>query len=232
MAGKVSDVWYDREARLSSRCTFEDKDGYFTGDRDTISVMDIASTCDGNVIGVLASRDVSELTEQPLEVALTSKQPALMNITVLAGGVGAARFLEGVVQVVPQRDVTVISNTGDDEDFFGLRVSPDIDIVIYTLAGAVDAEKGWGLAGETFHALEALAPLRLRDVVQPRRRRPGDARAPHAAAARRRDAVRSDAHRSSTAFGLRTDAAAGLRRPHPHDRRDRRRHARRSRSTS
>ena len=79
-----------------------------------------------------------------------------MNVTVLAGGVGAARFLEGVVQVVPPRDVTVISNVGDDEEFFGLRVSPDIDIVIYTLAGAVDAEKGWGLVGETFHALEAL----------------------------------------------------------------------------
>jgi LPPG:FO 2-phospho-L-lactate transferase len=79
-----------------------------------------------------------------------------MNITVLAGGVGAARFLEGVVQVAAQRDVTVISNVGDDEEFFGLRVSPDIDIVIYTLAGAIDAEKGWGLTGETFHALESL----------------------------------------------------------------------------
>ena len=79
-----------------------------------------------------------------------------MNVTVLAGGVGAARFLEGVVQVVAPRDVTVISNVGDDEEFFGLRVSPDIDIVIYTLAGAVDAEKGWGLVGETFQALEAL----------------------------------------------------------------------------
>jgi LPPG:FO 2-phospho-L-lactate transferase len=79
-----------------------------------------------------------------------------MNVTVLAGGVGAARFLEGVVQVVAPEAVTVISNTGDDEDFFGLRVSPDIDIVIYTLAGAVDAEKGWGLRGETFHCLEVL----------------------------------------------------------------------------
>ncbi len=79
-----------------------------------------------------------------------------MKLTVLAGGVGAARFLEGVVQVAAQEAVTVISNTGDDEEFFGLRVSPDIDIVIYTLAGAVDAEKGWGLAGETFHALDAL----------------------------------------------------------------------------
>jgi LPPG:FO 2-phospho-L-lactate transferase len=80
-----------------------------------------------------------------------------MKVTVLAGGVGAARFLEGLVQVVPQRDLTVVSNTGDDEDFFGLRVSPDIDIVIYTLAGAIDPEKGWGLEGETFAALGALA---------------------------------------------------------------------------
>jgi LPPG:FO 2-phospho-L-lactate transferase len=79
-----------------------------------------------------------------------------MKLTVLAGGVGAARFLEGVVQVVPQEDVTVISNIGDDEEFFGLHVSPDIDIVIYTLAGAVSAEQGWGLQGETYHALEAL----------------------------------------------------------------------------
>lgn len=79
-----------------------------------------------------------------------------MKITTLAGGVGAARFLEGLVQVVPQEDITVISNTGDDEDFFGLRVSPDIDIVIYTLAGAINAATGWGLTGETFHALDAL----------------------------------------------------------------------------
>ncbi len=79
-----------------------------------------------------------------------------MSVTVLAGGVGAARFLGGVVQVVPESHITVISNVGDDEDFFGLRVCPDIDIVIYTLADAVDTEKGWGLRGETFHALDAL----------------------------------------------------------------------------
>ena len=79
-----------------------------------------------------------------------------MKITTLAGGVGAARFLEGLVQVVPHEHITVISNTGDDEDFFGLRVSPDIDIVIYTLSGAINATTGWGLTGETFHALEAL----------------------------------------------------------------------------
>jgi len=79
-----------------------------------------------------------------------------MKITVLAGGVGAARFLEGLADAVPQEDVTVISNVGDDEEFFGLHVSPDIDIVIYTIAGAIDTEKGWGLRGETFRALEAL----------------------------------------------------------------------------
>lgn len=80
-----------------------------------------------------------------------------MKVTALAGGVGAARFLEGLIAVVPQEDVTVISNVGDDEEFFGLHVSPDIDIVIYTLAGAIDPEKGWGLRGETFRTLEALA---------------------------------------------------------------------------
>jgi LPPG:FO 2-phospho-L-lactate transferase len=77
-------------------------------------------------------------------------------VAVLAGGVGAARFLEGLAGVVAPSDITVISNTGDDEEFFGLHVSPDIDIVIYTLAGAVDAERGWGLRGETWAALEAL----------------------------------------------------------------------------
>lgn len=80
-----------------------------------------------------------------------------MKITVLAGGVGAARFLEGLLQVVAPEDVTIVSNTGDDEEFFGLHVSPDIDTVIYTLTGAIDAEKGWGLAGESYTALRALA---------------------------------------------------------------------------
>ena len=79
-----------------------------------------------------------------------------MKITVLAGGVGAARFLEGVVQVLPPEDITVISNTGDDDEFFGLHVSPDIDTVIYTLAGAIDPAQGWGLEGETYQALDAL----------------------------------------------------------------------------
>jgi LPPG:FO 2-phospho-L-lactate transferase len=77
-------------------------------------------------------------------------------ITVLAGGVGAARFLEGVITVLPQEQVTVISNTGDDLDFCGLRVCPDIDIVIYTLAATVDHARGWGLLHDTFHVVEGL----------------------------------------------------------------------------
>src|SRR4030042_714029 len=77
-------------------------------------------------------------------------------ITVLAGGVGGGRFLQGLVQVVPQREVTVISNTGDDLEMFGLPVSPDIDIVTYHLAGLSPDEQGWGLAGDTFAVLEAL----------------------------------------------------------------------------
>src|SRR3954447_2943856 len=75
-------------------------------------------------------------------------------IAALAGGVGAARFLRGLVRAVPAEDVVVIGNTGDDEVFHGLHVSPDLDTVTYTLAGAV-GPAGWGLAGETFRTLEA-----------------------------------------------------------------------------
>jgi LPPG:FO 2-phospho-L-lactate transferase len=78
-------------------------------------------------------------------------------ITALAGGVGAARFLRGLVQVVEPADVTVIVNTADDDWFHGLYVSPDLDSVTYTLAGAQNPDTGWGLAGETFAAVDALA---------------------------------------------------------------------------
>lgn len=77
-------------------------------------------------------------------------------ITVLAGGVGAAKFLEGLAVVMPPEQITVIANTGDDAEFHGLHVSPDVDTVMYTLAGLVDRERGWGIAGDTFHFLEAL----------------------------------------------------------------------------
>ncbi len=77
-------------------------------------------------------------------------------IVVLAGGVGAARFLQGVVQVVPQEEITVIVNTGDDRDFYGLRVSPDSDIVTYTLAGIVDEAHGWGVHNDTYNTMPQL----------------------------------------------------------------------------
>lgn len=77
-------------------------------------------------------------------------------IAVLAGGVGAAKFLQGLVEVVDPRDITIISNTGDDIDLHGLHISPDIDIVTYTLAGVNHAEQGWGIQGDTFHTLEML----------------------------------------------------------------------------
>jgi len=78
---------------------------------------------------------------------------------VLAGGVGAARFLRGLSQRTDPRRLAVIGNTGDDEEFFGLHVSPDLDTVLYTLAGRADPVRGWGVAGETFHALAALDAL-------------------------------------------------------------------------
>lgn len=77
-------------------------------------------------------------------------------IVVLAGGVGAARFLQGLVQVIPQERITVIGNTGDDRDFYGLRVSPDLDIVTYTLAGVVDETHGWGIRGDTYNTMQQL----------------------------------------------------------------------------
>lgn len=77
-------------------------------------------------------------------------------LVALAGGVGAARFLRGLVDVVDPESVTVIVNTGDDDEFHGLRVCPDLDSVTYTLADAQNADLGWGLAGETFTTVDAL----------------------------------------------------------------------------
>jgi LPPG:FO 2-phospho-L-lactate transferase len=77
-------------------------------------------------------------------------------IVALAGGVGAAKFLRGLVEVVPPEDLTIISNTGDDIEMFGLHISPDIDIVAYTLSGLVDDERGWGIRGDTFDSLDMM----------------------------------------------------------------------------
>jgi len=78
-------------------------------------------------------------------------------ITALAGGVGAARFLAGLVTVVDPSDITVVVNTGDDTELHGLWICPDLDTVTYTLAGAINPDTGWGLAGETWAAMGALA---------------------------------------------------------------------------
>ena len=75
---------------------------------------------------------------------------------VLAGGVGAARFLSGLIQVVPASDVVAVVNTGDDTELHGLSISPDIDTVTYTLSGSIDPTRGWGLRDETWRAMGAL----------------------------------------------------------------------------
>jgi LPPG:FO 2-phospho-L-lactate transferase len=80
-------------------------------------------------------------------------------ITVLAGGVGAARLLRGMVRAVPASEVTAIVNTADDVILHGLHISPDLDTVTYTLAEAGNPETGWGLAGETWQAMDALERL-------------------------------------------------------------------------
>ncbi|MGA8427494.1 MAG: 2-phospho-L-lactate transferase [Candidatus Dormiibacterota bacterium] len=80
-------------------------------------------------------------------------------IVVLAGGVGAARFLAGLVAVAPQAELTVVGNTGDDFTVHGLHVSPDLDTVSYSLAGLGDWERGWGLRDETWAAAEQFRRL-------------------------------------------------------------------------
>jgi LPPG:FO 2-phospho-L-lactate transferase len=80
-----------------------------------------------------------------------------MRITVLAGGVGAARFLMGLKQAAPDAEITVIGNTGDDITLFGLRVCPDLDTVMYTLGGGINTRQGWGRADENFTIRAELA---------------------------------------------------------------------------
>ena len=80
-------------------------------------------------------------------------------VVVLAGGVGAARVLRGVVRAVPPETITIVSNTGDDRIFYGVHVSPDIDIVTYTLAEKIDPVRGFGLAGDTHHLVDRLSAL-------------------------------------------------------------------------
>jgi LPPG:FO 2-phospho-L-lactate transferase len=80
-----------------------------------------------------------------------------MKVALLSGGVGGARFARALAETLPPRDVTVIGNVGDDLEVFGLHVSPDLDSILYALAGLADEQRGWGRAQETWRALEAAA---------------------------------------------------------------------------
>ena len=83
----------------------------------------------------------------------------MKRIVALAGGVGAARFLDGLARVVNPERLFIIGNTADDAEIHGLHISPDLDTVMYTLAGLADPQRGWGLCGDTFRCLEALGKL-------------------------------------------------------------------------
>ena len=87
---------------------------------------------------------------------VVNAQNSSQSVVVLAGGVGAARFLRGLAQVIEPKLTTVLVNTGDDTVLHGLNISPDIDTVIYTLAQAIDAQRGWGLTDESWRAMESL----------------------------------------------------------------------------
>ncbi|MGC8856377.1 MAG: 2-phospho-L-lactate transferase [Anaerolineae bacterium] len=82
-----------------------------------------------------------------------------MKITALAGGVGGAKLVHGLAQILPPEDLTIIVNTGDDFEHFGLYICPDLDTVCYTLAGLANPETGWGRAGETWKAMDNLRRL-------------------------------------------------------------------------
>ena len=88
-------------------------------------------------------------------------------ILVLSGGTGGSKMVDGLAQVVGQPELTAIVNTGDDGDFYGLRVCPDLDICTYVLAGVVDA-RGWGYADDSFRCLEGLATYGLDAWVRSR----------------------------------------------------------------
>ncbi len=82
-----------------------------------------------------------------------------MNVAVLSGGVGGARFLRGVLSVVDPGNVSIIGNVADDLEVLGLRVSPDLDSIVYTLTGRSDEARGWGRADESWRALETVGEL-------------------------------------------------------------------------
>src|SRR4029077_2272653 len=81
------------------------------------------------------------------------------SVVALAGGVGAARFLDGLTRVLAPERIFIIGNTADDAEIHGLHISPDLDTVMYTLSGLSDPKRGWGIRGDSFRCLEALSRL-------------------------------------------------------------------------
>ena len=86
-------------------------------------------------------------------------------VVALAGGVGGSKLVDGLAQVLQPGALKVIVNTGDDFVHWGLNISPDLDTVMYTLAGVANSKHGWGLQGDTFRALEAVRKVRRSRLV-------------------------------------------------------------------
>ena len=112
----------------------------------------------GGARGSLAAKLESAMTDRAGGERQTGVHPE-GPVVVIAGGVGAARFLEGVLAAVSPSEVVAVVNVGDDLEIAGLHISPDLDTVTYTLAGLVNPETGWGVRGDTFAALEQLRAL-------------------------------------------------------------------------
>ena len=82
-----------------------------------------------------------------------------MKVVVLAGGLGGSRLARGLAETIEPGELTIVGNVGDDVEILGLHVSPDLDTILYTLTGRLDETKGWGRAGETWHALDTVTEL-------------------------------------------------------------------------
>ena len=105
----------------------------------------------------LSKDEARQETEQKKPRPSTPNAQPPLKVTALAGGIGASKLLLGLATVMPPEDITIIANTGDDIELFGLRISPDIDTVTYTLAGVINEDTGWGLKGDTFECLRWLS---------------------------------------------------------------------------
>lgn len=115
-----------------------------------------------NALKSAPKRVSDEQTDYVVEPSTTHRPSSTvhrLSVVALAGGVGGAKLADGLAQILPPENLTVIVNTGDDFEHYGLHISPDLDTVCYTLAGLANPETGWGRANETFHALESVRTL-------------------------------------------------------------------------